>query len=44
MKEDIIFKVKDQLAKDYNCSIEDFNNNDNLITDIAEVKNCNIFR
>ncbi|TGY43713.1 N-acetyltransferase [Clostridium sartagoforme] len=38
MKEDIIYKVKDQLAKDYNCSIEDFNNKDNLITDIAEVK------
>lgn len=38
MKEDIIYKVKDQLAKDYNCSIEDFNNKDNIITDIAEVK------
>ena len=38
MKEDIIYKVKDQLAKDYNCSIKDFDNKDNLITDIEEVK------
>ena len=38
MKEDIIYKIKDQLAKDYNCSIKDFDNKDNLITDIEEVK------
>lgn len=38
MKEDILYKVKDQLAKDYNCSIKDFNNKYNLITDIKEVK------
>ena len=26
-------KVKEQLSRDYNCSIEDFNNEENLITD-----------
>ena len=33
MKEEILFKVKEQLAKDYNCNVEDFNNQNNLITD-----------
>ena len=33
MNEDIIFRVKEQLSKDYNCTIEDFNNQNTLITD-----------
>ncbi|EEH98460.1 MULTISPECIES: GNAT family N-acetyltransferase [Clostridium] len=33
MGKDILIKVKDQLAKDYNCTIEDFNNQNTLITD-----------
>ncbi|WP_460292455.1 GNAT family N-acetyltransferase [Clostridium tertium] len=33
MGKDILIKVKDQLAKDYNCTIEDFNNQNILITD-----------
>lgn len=34
MNENILIKVKEQLAKDYNCRIEDFENNENLITDL----------
>ncbi|MGG7212377.1 GNAT family N-acetyltransferase [Clostridium nigeriense] len=34
MNENILIKVKEQLAKDYNCRIEDFDNNKNLITDL----------
>ena len=34
MKEEILYKVKTQLAKDYNCRVEDFDNKDNLITDL----------
>lgn len=33
MNEDILFRVKEQLSKDYNCTIEDFNNQNTLITD-----------
>ena len=31
---DILVNVKKQLTKDYNCSINDFNNKNNLITDM----------
>ena len=31
---DILRKVKEQLSKDYNCTIEDFDSNENLITDL----------
>ena len=34
MKQEILKKVKEQLAKDYNCSVEDFDNRNNLITNI----------
>ncbi len=37
MKEEILYKVKAQLAKDYNCRVEDFNNKDNLITDLKVI-------
>ena len=33
----ILMKVKEQLAKDYNCTIDDFNNNENLITDLKVI-------
>ena len=39
MTETILLKAKEQLAKDYNCSIEDFNNNNkNLITDLKTIE------
>lgn len=34
----ISWKVKTQLAKDYNCSIEDFDCNENLITDLKVIE------
>ena len=34
MELEILKRVKEQLAKDYNCSIEDFDNRKNLVTDI----------
>lgn len=34
MNENILIKAKIQLAKDYNCRIEDFDNNKNTITDL----------
>lgn len=37
MIEEILYKVKTQLAKDYNCRVDDFNNNDNLITDLKVI-------
>ena len=40
MKQEILKKVKEQLAKDYNCSVEDFDNRNNLITNIK----LNIFQ
>ncbi|MBE6053773.1 MAG: GNAT family N-acetyltransferase, partial [Clostridium sartagoforme] len=36
----VLFKVKEQLSKDYNCTIEDFNNNENLITDLKIIEGC----
>ncbi|MDV4149422.1 GNAT family N-acetyltransferase [Clostridium sp. AL.422] len=36
-KENILVKVKEQFAKDYNCAIEDFDNNENLITDLKVI-------
>lgn len=32
MNKNILIKVKEQLSKDYNCSIGDFDNNKNIIT------------
>lgn len=37
MKEEILYKVKTQLCKDYNCKVEDFNNKDNIITDLKVI-------
>ena len=34
MELEILKRVKEQLAKDYNCAIEDFDNRKNLVTDI----------
>ena len=31
MEDKILAKVKKQLAKDYNCSVKDFENKDNII-------------
>ena len=33
MEDKILAKVKKQLAKDYNCSVKDFENKDNIITE-----------
>ncbi|MCF0148337.1 MAG: GNAT family N-acetyltransferase [Clostridium sp.] len=33
----ILIKAKEQLSKDYNCTIDDFNNNENLITNLKEI-------
>lgn len=38
MNEDILVKVKEQLAKDYNCTVNDFDNNKNLITDLKIIE------
>lgn len=38
MNENILLKVKEQLAKDYNCSVNDFDNNKNLITDLKIIE------
>lgn len=40
---DIIEKVKEQFAKDYNCSIEDFNNRNNLVTDMKTIKGRRVY-
>ena len=37
LKEEILYKVKTQLAKDYNCRVEDFDNKDNIITDLKVI-------
>lgn len=34
MKKEILKMIKEQLAKDYNCSTQDFDNRNNLVTDI----------
>lgn len=34
---EVLIKVKEQLSKDYNCIIDDFNNSENLITDLKEI-------
>lgn len=34
----VLFKVKEQLAKDYNCKTEEFNNNKNIITEFKIMK------
>ena len=36
MEDKILAKVKKQLAKDYNCSVKDFENKDNIIISIKK--------
>lgn len=38
MNEYILNRVKKQLARDYNCSVLDFDNKNNLVTDINEIE------
>ncbi|WP_066892268.1 GNAT family N-acetyltransferase [Clostridium nigeriense] len=40
MREDILNKVKEQLAIDYNCNVQDFDNNENIITNLKITKDC----
>lgn len=43
MREELLYKVKGQFAKDYNCSIEDFDNKNNLITDNILIEGRRIY-
>lgn len=40
MREYILNKAKEQLAIDYNCNVEDFDNNENIITNLNITKEC----
>ena len=44
MEDKILAKVKKQLAKDYNCSVKDFENKDNIITEAKVIRGKKIPR
>ena len=43
MEDKILAKVKKQLAKDYNCSVKDFENKDNIITEAKVIRGNRIY-
>lgn len=43
MRAELLYKVRGQFAKDYNCSIENFDNKNNLITDNKLIEGRRIY-